>query len=433
MLTSEARLQLVHQPEYEATPRHSLFRQEVIEFQQYYHQWGEVGQLQPLSIKIMAWSITIGMALVLAFLFVAQYARKETVPGYLTPTSGTSKVFLPQQGTIKEIYVRDGQEVQRGDSLLAVETSQIAAGGLDVNATMLASLESQRSLLTNQIAAEEQRIESERSRLSALISGLETEITELESQIGKQHEAIRVSDQLVSSVTGLRAKGIMSELEYRKRELTALEEKQKLNSLNQQVAARRNQLVETRYSLQQLPTVMGGNIQKMRSELSATEQRIAEINGRRAYVVRAATTGRVSTLQATAGRFADPHQLQLEIVPADSILEAELLVPSRAIGFVRPGQAVRLKYEAFPYQNFGTYAGKIIEVSQTILTGAAATGPITLKEPAYRVKVALERQDVDAYGKRMPLQTDMLLSGDIVVERRSLIRWFLDPLLSVRM
>jgi len=393
-----------------------------------------VALLQPLSTKVMTWFIITAVALVFTFLFLGQYARKETVVGYLTPISGTSKVFLPQQGTIKEIYVREGQEVQKGQPLLAVETSQIAVNGQDVNSTMLASLESQRNLLTNQIGAEQQeRTNSEQARLTALIGGLETETSEFQAQIGNQKERIRVSDELVSSVTGLRARGYISEPEFRQRELAALEQKQKLSSLNQQLAARQNQLTETRYSLQQLPTIMAQKIQSLRNELSATEQRIAEINGRRAYIIRAGTVGRVSTLQATVGQFADPRRLQLEIVPIDGVLQAELLVPTRAIGFVGPGQKVRIKYEAFPYQKFGTYAGKIIKVSQTILTSSDASGPIALKEPAYRVTAALERPDIDAYGNKLPLQADMLLSADIILEQRSLIGWFLDPLLSVRM
>jgi membrane fusion protein len=418
---------------YEVTPQLSLFRQEAVEFQQHHRQWGEVALLQPLSTKVMTWFFTTAVALVFVFLFLGQYARKETVVGYLTPVSGTSKVFIPQQGTIKEIYVKEGQGVQTGQPLFAVETSQIAANGQDVNTTMLDTLESQRNLLTNQIAAEQERAKSEQERLTALIGGMQTEISHLQAQIEIQNEQIRVSDILVSSVAGLRARGNISEPEFRQRELAALEQKQKLNFLNQQLAARHNQLTETRYSLQQLPTVMAQKIQSLRSELSTTEQRIAEINGRRAYIIRAGTVGRVSTLQATVGQFADPRRLQLEIVPIDSVLQAELFVPTRAIGFVRPGQKVRVKYEAFPYQNFGTYAGQIIKVSHTILTSSDASGPIALKEPAYRVTAALERPDIDAYGEKIPLQADMLLTADIILERRSLVRWLLDPLLSIRM
>jgi membrane fusion protein len=123
----------------------------------------------------------------------------------------------------------------------------------------------------------------------------------------------------------------------------------------------------------------------------------------------------------------------MEIIPSESILRAELFVPTRGIGFVRPGQEVRILYEAFPYQQFGTYGGRVNEISQTILTKSDASGPIELKEPAYRVTVALDRPDIDAYGKRIPLQADMLLSADIILEKRSVMRWLLDPLLSVRM
>jgi membrane fusion protein len=266
-----------------------------------------------------------------------------------------------------------------------------------------------------------------------MTSGLEAEISQLQAQRKTQDERIGVAEDFVASAAGLRAKGYMADVEFKRRQVEVLEQKQNLNSLNRQLATRENQLTETRYSLEQLPTVMAGKIQSLHSELALTEQRIAEINGRRAYVVRAPAAGRVSTVQATIGQFADPRRLQMEIVPNESVLQAELFVPTRATGFVESGQEVRILYEAFPYQQFGTYSGQVVKVSQTILTNNDASGPVALKEPAYRVTAALDRPDIDAYGKKIPLQADMLLRADIVLEKRSLIRWFLDPVLSVRM
>jgi membrane fusion protein len=410
-----------------------LFREEAIEFQRHNRQWGQVSHLQPLSTKLLTWFIAGAVALTIAFLFVGQYARKETVSGYLTPTSGTAKIFAAQQGTIKEIHVREGEQVQEGQPLLTVETSHIAENGYDVNATILKTLNSQRDLLTRQIAAEEERTNSERERLSRAIESLRIEISKIQAQIKIQEERIRVTQELVTSAVDLRAKGYMSDVEFKGRQVAVLEQKQKLDSLNQQIVARQNQLTESQYSLEQLPTVMAGKIQALRGELAAAEQRVTEINGRRAYVIRAPASGRVSTLQATIGQFADPRRLQMEIVPNNSILEAQLFIPARGIGFVEPGQKVRILYEAFPYQQFGTYSGHVIRVSQTILTSSDAVGPLTLKEPAYRVTAALDRPDISAYGKRIPLQADMLLRADILLEKRSLISWFLDPLLSVRM
>jgi membrane fusion protein len=409
-----------------------LFRQEAIDFQQHNRQGGQVALLQPLSTKIITWFIAASITIIIIFLFLGQYARKETVIGYLAPTAGIAKIFAAKPGTIKDIYVKEGQAVKKGQPLLAVETSQIGENGQDVNAGMLAPMESQQTSLKNQIAAEQERMKSEQVRLATTVAGLETEISELHAQIESQKEQFRISSQIVSSVTVLTAKGIVSELDYKKRQVAALEQKQKLDSLNQQLAARQNQLTETRSSLEQLPTVTAGKIQSLRSELATAEQRIAEITGRRAYEIRAPAAGRVTTLQATVGQSVDTTHPELEILPDDSVMQAELFVPTRAIGFVQPGQEVRILYDAFPYQQFGTYRGRVIEISQTILTKTDTIGPIELKEPAYRVKVALDRPDIDAYGKRIPLQADMLLRADIILEKRTLMRWFLDPLLSVR-
>ena len=359
----------------------SLFRQEAIDFQQQNRQWGQVALLQPLSTKIITWFIAAVVLLFVASLYLGQYARKETVTGYLTPAAGTAKIFAPQQGTIKAIYVKEGQQVEKEQPLLAVETSQIAASGEDINVSMLATLEAQRKLLTSQIAAEQERTKSEQARLTALIGGLKTEVSELQGQIESQKEAVRVSREIVASVIDLRARGLISALEFAQRELTALGQKQKQNSLNQELAARQNQLTETSYSLEQLPTVMAGKIQSLRSELATTEQRITEISGRRAYVIRAPDGGRISTLQTTVGQFANSRRPQMEIIPNDSALQAELFVPTRGIGFVQPGQKVRILYEAFPHQQFGAYGGRISEISQTILTGLTPLDPSSSRSP----------------------------------------------------
>jgi membrane fusion protein len=413
--------------------RPALFRQEAIDFLHQRHSWGEVVSLQPISSTILSWSLASLIAFILCFLSIAQYARKETVTGYLTPTFGTAKIFVPQQGFIKELQVKEGQEVAEGDPLLTVITSQITTNGDDVNATVLAVLAQQRDVVERQMAAEERRTASEHDRLVSTIKGIEGEIAQLEEQRTIQNERLKLSESFVSTGEKLTASGALPTIELKRREQAALEQKQNLVSLDQQITARRTQLTDTRHTHEQLPIVVTERLRVLRNDLSSIEQRVAEVNGRQAYVIKAPTSGHVSTLQATVGQIADPRHMQLEIIPLDSTLQAQLFFPTRAFGFVRPGQQVRILYDAFPYQKFGTYRGSVTNISHTILTGNETTGPIALKEPAYRVTVGLERPDIDAYGLKMPLQPDMLLKADVVLEQRSLMRWLLDPVLSARM
>jgi membrane fusion protein len=410
-----------------------LFRQEAVDFHRARQQWGDVAALQPLSTKVVNWFLVSVVATLITFTVFAGYVRKETAVGYLTPTTGTAKVFASRIGTIRQVHVQEGDIVQEGQPLLTIDTDQITSDGLDVNVTLLETLSSQKELLSKTMNAEEERAGSERERLSLVAKGLETEISQLNGQLQLQKERLAVANSDLDAGQQLRSKGYLTTIELRRRQMVALEQQQAQKALSQQIAAKRNQLIETEASLSQLPTIMAQKVQVLRNELSATEQRIAETKGRRAYVIRSPLAGRVSTLQASVGQSALPQRPQLEIIPENATLRAELFVPARAIGFIRAGQSVRLLFDAFPYQHFGTYRGEVVGVSQTILMTTDTGGPLKLNEPTYRILASLERQEVDVHDKKVPLQPDMLLKADILLERRSLINWLLSPLHSVRM
>jgi membrane fusion protein len=410
-----------------------LFRQEVLDFQRYNRQWGRVVPLQPMSIRLMVWAIIAATTAIIVFLFIAQYARRETVAGYLTPSSGTAKVFALRQGTVSAVYVEQGQEVDQGQPLLTVATGEVDAAGKDVNAAILNTLEQQRQSLSRQVAAEVKRTASEQQRLSAQIQRLETERALIDLQMAAQRERIRGLEQLAANGAKLIAKGLVSDIDQKHREGAVLEQRQALISLDQKMAERKGSLTETRFNLDQLQFAQSEKIQALHNQLSAVEQRIAEVNGRQAYIVRAPIAGRISLLQVSVGQPADPQRLAMEIVPFASPLQADLFIPTRAIGFVEVGQKVRILYDAFPYQRFGTYQGQIVKVSQTVIMDPDKVAPVAVKEPAYKAIVALDRPDVDAQGRKIPLQPDMLLKADIILETRTLARWLLGPILSARL
>jgi membrane fusion protein len=411
--------------------RRALFRAEAIAFQSQGRS-GEVVLLQPVATRLLFWGLVAVFGLILGFLVLAQYARKETVAGYLAPNAGIAKVFVPRAGTITAVHVREGQEVDEGAALLTVAVDQTTTDGQNVDAVQLAALGRQKNALAEQVALQEGRASSERRRLTAQLAGSREAIAHLEEQLAAQAERIRLAEGLVQSVVGLRQKGYISEVDYQRRREGLLESRQNLAALGQQLAGRRSELAQAEAALEQLPTTIAEKVQALRNLLADVDQRITEIEGRRGYVVRAPIKGRVSTLQAAVGRTIDPRQSQLSLLPHDSALQAELFVPAQAIGFVREGQAVRVLYDAFPHQRFGAYGGRVTGVARTMLAPSDLNGPVSLREPAYKVTVLLDRQDVTAYGQRVALQPDMLLKADILLDRRSFLAWLLDPLFSAR-
>jgi membrane fusion protein len=124
----------------------------------------------------------------------------------------------------------------------------------------------------------------------------------------------------------------------------------------------------------------------------------------------------------------------LTIVPAHERMQAELLAPSTAIGFLRPGQRVLLRYSAFPYQKFGGYWGTVTEISRAALQAEELEALVPGMPPAerartfYRVTVAPDRSDVTAYGRSEPLQPSMQVDARVLLDRRPIYRWILEPL-----
>jgi membrane fusion protein len=153
--------------------------------------------------------------------------------------------------------------------------------------------------------------------------------------------------------------------------------------------------------------------------------------------------GIVTAIQAVPGASTSTTVPLLSIVPTDEKLEAQLYSPSRAIGFVHPGQRVLLRYQSYPFQRFGHYEGRVESVSRSAVSPAelppqlaglpaliagTAGGAANAAEPVYSITVSLARQTVAAYGQPAQLQAGMLLEADVVLERRRLIEWVFDPL-----
>jgi membrane fusion protein len=409
----------------------ALFRQEALRHQSQ-AAIGETMRIVPISYAAFTAFLVGIIAIALTYAALAGYSRKETAEGFISPSRGVVRVVAPRVGTITEVLAHEGDVVSEDQVLFRVVAEETNASGIGSDTAILEALKQQRAILEDQIRNEAAHSKSEAQRLETLVRGLSAEIAQLESQRGIQAERATSARAFFDEIAPYKDRGFIRADTYQSRLQGALTEEQSLASLDERLSAKRSELHQAEINLERLPIDSADRLANLQRTLSDIAQRATETEGRRRYIVRAPIAGRVSSVLAAVGRTVDPKTPMLSIVPTDSYFQAELFVPARAIGFVAPGQAVRLLYDAFPYQRFGSYRGTIESVATTMLSPAEMPGPIATKEPAYRVKVTLDRQSVDAFGREVALQPDMTLHADIILERRSLIEWLLEPLLSVR-
>jgi membrane fusion protein len=407
----------------------NLFRQEAIDHQRF-RIWGEVAIALPNSYALVTGFIALSVLATTLFVATHNYARKEHAVGFLVATEGIARITPPRDGTITAVHVIEGQHVERDAPLLTVIGAETSDRGENIDNAKLDRLREQRDRLKDQIRLEHQKSDSEKQRLQSQIQGAEAEITALAQQQTIQTDRIEIARRQLVGAIELAGKGYLSRVEMRRRQDAHLAEKQGDSALAKELAGKQATLSQLRNALQQLPIATAQRTSQLEASIAELEVRLKEAEGRRGYLLSAPISGRVSALQVWVGKLAEPKMPALSIVPDGDILEAQLLVPARAIGFVAPGQTVQISYDTFPFQQFGFARGTVRTVSHTLLKPDEIVGPVLLREPFYRVGVTLDRQTMRAYGAELPLEPDLQLQADILFDRRTLLAWILDPLLS---
>jgi membrane fusion protein len=376
-----------------------------------------------LTLFVIACAMGLG-----AFVMTNSYARKEHATGYLAPRLGVATVQAPRPGTITTLHVREGQVIAQGAPLMTVTVELASELGGGVDTAVIVNLREQRERLEDLIGLERRRLAAEVNRISTDIAGLSNELLAFERERVMQETRTNIAHDQLTAIGELTKQGTVSQLEYTKRQDGYLAAQQAAVTLGRTVAEKQRELGQRRSALAQTPIDSERQIRQLQAQIGDIDLRIRQTDGQRAYMITAPKAGRVSALQAWVGKAVDTVHPQLSIVPEGDVLTAEIFVPTSAIGFIAPGQEVNLSYASFPSREFGFARGRIEAMSYTLLRPDQAAAPISLQAPSYRATVVLARQSIAAYGRDIPLQADMQLDAEIILERRSLIDWMIDPI-----
>lgn len=406
-----------------------LFRQEVIDARR--GEWlGSIIVAAPLSRWLLT---TLAMTLataILLFLFLGHYTRRETVVGQLVPSAGLLNVAAPDAGTITRLNVRDGQRVRKGEVLLRLSSEQDSAALGDTHALVGRQLDIQRLRLQADLVNQRQLGEQQGDALRSRMALLQGQLTQIAGQLAIQQQQVTSNRQMLAKIKPLAARGFVSAVQIQQQEAAVLNAQAQYKTLLRQQLDARQQVDEAQQQLARLPLDEAGKRNDTERQLAALAQSTAQNEMQRAVVLRAPRDGVVSTVLLKEGQMVVAGQPLLSILPAGSSLQAQLLVPSRAIGFIEPGSRVVLRYQAFPYQKFGQQYGRVSDISRSALGVAEVNALIgqQAREPLYRIEVKLDSQQVMAYGRPEPVKPGMALEADVLMERRRLIEWVFEPL-----
>jgi membrane fusion protein len=389
---------------------------------------GDVSIAIPLSWKVISFFLVGSVFAACVFLFSTSFARIETVSGVVAPDKGVVPVLPSRNGTIVSLSVNDGSSVASGEKLVDIRAEEDSATGISVEAAIEAAVKRQDASLVAQMSAAGGAAEAQLQQLSAQRVGLVAELGQLQSQINIQIDLIKAAQKYYDSALLVAERGFISQRDMQMREESLLSRKQGLAQLEQSLATKRATLAEIERNASQISARAQVEKAGIAASRAQVEQQAASTTGSRSYVLRAPVSGRVTALTARVGQPTNPNASLMMIVPDGSVLQAELAVPSSAIGFVKAGQPVRLAIDAFPYQRFGTVKGTVLTVASTPIRSPGPNGSVI---SVYPVIVKIVSKGVDAFGRQEPLLPGMSLTARIVTEQQTLLEWLFEPLFAI--
>ena len=393
---------------------------------------GEVLIARPVSSYVLFSSLLIIILVAIVFLVNAQFHRKEAVMGYLSPSKGTSKILAPSAGVVSELLVNNGQLVQAGEPLALVTTTQQTSEGLSVNEVLVNATREQLDLMTNRMSHAEIVFEQERNALKLAMNSNNRTRAYTTTQIQLANERLVIQQARLDRLAGLQLQGAVTQNDVDT-------QSEQVIVLNQQIAELQvieqqaiNQLAELEARLASLPIEHQQSLALLHSEKSRLSQQLLSNQASGEWLITAPTTGKVTNVGLSVGDSVRQQQYVMTVMPESDALRAILLVPSRAYGFVAEGQDTKIRFDAFPYQRFGLFDGKVIKTSDYIVMPGEIDMPVVIHTPVYKVEVAMASQSISAYGQLVPLQPGMTISADIVLEERSLLSWLFEPIISLK-
>lgn len=406
-----------------------LFRREVMKAKRM-SRLGSVSLAQPLSLRLMTVIAVLSAVTVMALLIFGEYTRRSTVTGQLVPDLGLSTVVAPTAGVIGRLFQEEGQQVQIGDALTLIQVPRNIASGSDALAVIREGLDSRRDSLRQLERSQVAQMDAQQAGYARQLSGARQELIQIDREIATRREQVRIGNQTIQRYQSVADEKYVSQVQLGQQQQSVLEIINAQQALERQAISIRRNIAQLEQTLRELPAQRSALQATSRRDLALLDQERVQQETSGELLIKAPVGGLVASRLIEPGQAVQTGQPLMTLLPEGSQLQAQLLVPSRAVGFIEPGDRVLLRYQAYPYQKFGHQGGRVIRISRSVINPEAVGAQAA--EPHYRVLVELEQQAITAYGKPEPLRPGMVLDADILGERRRLYEWVLEPLYSLR-
>jgi hemolysin D len=418
----------------------------------------------PRSARGTVWVISSMVVAMIAIMAIFPVEQVVTARGLVVSLSPTILVQPLETAIVRSIEVREGQRVRAGDVLARLDPT-FAAADVATLVAQVSSLEAEVSRLRAEAEGKPfspTNVEPSWSLQSAIYGYRKAQF---DSRIDNYNRRVDELDAAItranSDAVGYKERlGVAVAVEQMRKQVEAVQAGSRLNTLQATDAraemarslANAQQMAEgARLNKEAMIAERDGFVQSWRAEIS---QKLSEVTGRMSDAreqfnkanlrrqlveLRSETDATVqSVAKVSVGSVLQSGQRLITLVPADALLEVEANIIGRETGFVHVADPVSIKFDTFPYSQYGMAEGAVRIVSPDSFTAQDEarnpTGVVPLSngaEPFYRTRITIDRVALRNVPEGFQVTTGMPVTTDIKVGKRTVLNYLLGLVLPV--
>lgn len=416
-----------------------MFRQEAINHQKM--KWRGRALLLP---GIPFW-LTTGLCLFfivafLTFIIAGTYTRRTNVTGEITSYPRAANVYSTVQGVVVKQLVTEGQIITAGTPIYQIDVSKSTRSGV-VSDNQRRDINSQQARIAQIIS----RLEENKRATLAMLEKQKAQYTAAFERstdiLRRAQEGIRIMKENMQNYRHYQAKGLINKDQLTNQVALYYQQQNNLLGLSGQNEQNALQITALESQIHTQAAEFDNQIYQMELQRYELQKELLNIDASGVIIVRALSDGRVDSLSVTVGQMVNVGDSLLQMLP-DKVDHYALVlwVPNDAIPYISTGDSVNVRYDAFPAEKFGQFAGAVTVISKAPASPqemqtyqGAPKAALTAAIPYYKVIVRPEKQAISYHGKRLSLENGMKAQSTLFLEKRKVYQWMLSPFYDMKL
>lgn len=407
----------------------------------------------------MRWALYFWAIAIAVFILWASLTQIDEITrgsGKVVPSGENKVVQNLEGGIVKEIYVKVGDSVKKGEPLLKIDNEKSLAQYESTNiklyeleAKMLRlKAESEGKPFTVPQELEQkmpQLIENERSlyhsrqkQIMAKLQALKDQKRQKEEELRETKEKIvhlsRTNDLIDEEVKMMRPmveQGVKSKVAFMKLQREQSQIKSDLSTAKNDIPRIEASISEIENNIQEAKITFQNEAKEELNEVTAEKLRVKENTEALSdqvhrTIVRSPINGVIQKLYVnTVGGVIQPGEDLVEIVPTDDILWLEVKIKPSDIAFIYPGQKAVVKVSAYDFAIYGSLEGEVVHIS-------ADTTKDEKDNVFYTIHIKTKKNYLGSAEKPLKIIPGMTVNVDIMTGKKTVMDYILKPILKAK-